>query len=388
MKRFLAILLGLIMIISLTACGSKGGNNSPSSSVTPPEESEVNIDDTFTRTSKTLVVYFSKTNTTESVAKLIQSETGADIFEIERKEPYPDAYTPTTEVAKDEKDANARPELKTYLSKDVIAGYDTIFVGFPIWWGTAPMPVLSFLNFYDLSGKTIYTFCTAASSSISGSTADIRSNASGANVVEGKRFSKSDESGVKSWIASLNLSSNQPDTPAPSPVPSESNVLVVYFSASGNTERVAEYIAEATDGKCAAYAAAYLLRYFGEEADGEKLFPELKRPFGFVSAKSITDVFELHGYRAKAFHGNIETLKRQLTNGNPIIVFISIPGDTHYAVVVGYDEQFIYMADSLAENANVSDARYNRILTTKDFETVWKNGTLLPDNIYIVIEMS
>ena len=108
-----------------------------------------------------------------------------------------------------------------------------------------------------------------------------------------------------------------------------------------------------TDGKCAAYASAYLLRHFGEEADGEKLFLELKRPFGFVSAKSITDVFELHGYRAKAFHGNIETLKRQLTNGNPIIVFISIPGDTHYAVVVGYDEQFIYMADSLAENANV-----------------------------------
>ena len=126
MKRFLAILLGLIMIISLTACGNKGGENPPTSNVTPPEESEVNIDDTFTRTSKTLVVYFSKTNTTESVAKLIQSETGADIFEIERKEPYPDAYTPTTEVAKDEKDSNARPELKTYLPKDVIAGYDTI----------------------------------------------------------------------------------------------------------------------------------------------------------------------------------------------------------------------------------------------------------------------
>ncbi len=248
MKRFLAILLGLIMIISLTACGNKGGNNSPSSSVTPPEESDVNIDNTFTRTSKTLVVYFSKTNTTESVAKLIQSETGADIFEIERKEPYPDAYTPTTEVAKDEKDANARPELKTYLPKEVIAGYDTFFVGFPIWWGTAPMPVLSFLNFYDFSGKNVYTFCTAASSSITGSTADIRSNASGANVVEGKRFSRNDESGVKSWIASLNLSDGQPDTPAPSPAPNDSNVLVAYFSASGNTKRVAEYIAEATNG--------------------------------------------------------------------------------------------------------------------------------------------
>lgn len=243
MKRFLEILLGLIMIIFVTACGSKGGNNSPSSIVTPPEESEVNIDYTFTRASKTLVVYFSKTNTTESVAKLIQSETGADIFEIERKEPYPDAYTPTTEVAKDEKDTNARPELKTYLPKDVIAGYDTIFVGFPIWWGTAPMPVLSFLNFYDFSGKTIYTFCTAASSSISGSTADIRSNASGANVVEGKRFSRNDESGVKSWIASLNLSN--PDTPDTS---TEATASLTYerndngYTVTGETENVENII--------------------------------------------------------------------------------------------------------------------------------------------------
>ena len=138
-----------------------------------------------------------------------------------------------------------------------------------------------------------------------------------------------------------------------------------------------------TDGKCAAYAAAYLLRHFGEDSDGEKLFPGLKRQFGFVSANSITELFEQHGYAAKACHGNIDTLKQRLTEGHPIIVFIRIPGDTHYAVVVGYDEQYIYLADSLAENANVSDAQYNRVLTTEDFEAVWKTGTLLPDNIYI-----
>lgn len=141
-----------------------------------------------------------------------------------------------------------------------------------------------------------------------------------------------------------------------------------------------------TDGKCAAYAAAYLLRHFGEAADGEELFPELKRPFGFVSAKSITDVFEQHGYQAKACHGNIDILKQRLAEGHPIIVFIRIPGDTHYAVVVGYDEQCIYLVDSLAENANASDTRYNRVLTTGDFEDVWENGTLLPDNIYIIVK--
>lgn len=141
-----------------------------------------------------------------------------------------------------------------------------------------------------------------------------------------------------------------------------------------------------TDGKCAAYAAAYLLRHFGEAADGEELFPELKRPFGFVSANSITDVFEQHGYQAKACHGNIDILKQRLAEGHPIIVFIRIPGDTHYAVVVGYDEQCIYLVDSLAENANASDTQYNRVLTTGDFEDVWENGTLLPDNIYIMVK--
>lgn len=140
-----------------------------------------------------------------------------------------------------------------------------------------------------------------------------------------------------------------------------------------------------TDGKCAAYAAAYLMRHFGDEANGEELFPELKRPFGFASAKSIADVFERHGYRAKARHGSVDTLKQRLTEGNPIIVFIRIQGDTHYAVVVGYDEQYIYLADSLAENANASGEQYNRALRTEDFEAVWKNGTLLPDNIYIVV---
>ena len=140
-----------------------------------------------------------------------------------------------------------------------------------------------------------------------------------------------------------------------------------------------------TDGKCAAYAAAYLLRHFGENTDGEELFPELKRPFGFVSATSIVDIFEKHGCQAKAYHGSVDTLKQRLAEGNPIIVFIRIPGDTHYAVVVGYDEQYIYLADSLAENANATDTQYNRVMSTEDFEDIWKAGTLLPDNIYIVV---
>ncbi len=184
-KALISVLLVACLVFPFvfTACNhNSGGENPP---VAPPEESEVNINNDFTVTSNILIVYFSKTNTTESVALKIRELTNADIFEVERKEPYPDEYTPTTEVAKEEKDANARPELKTYLPKDVVNHYDTIFIGFPIWWHTAPMPILSFLNFYDLSGKTIYTFCTAASSPITESTADICSNAQGATVIEG-----------------------------------------------------------------------------------------------------------------------------------------------------------------------------------------------------------
>ena len=70
------------------------------------------------------------------------------------------------------------------------------------------MPVLSFLNAYDLSGKTIYTFCTAVSGPISGSTADIRFNAGGATVIEGKRFTRNDADGIRTWVKSLNFATS------------------------------------------------------------------------------------------------------------------------------------------------------------------------------------
>lgn len=198
---------------------------------TPPT-GEVNIDNEFEKTSDILVVYFSKTNTTQSVALTIQGLTDADLFEVERKEPYPDEYTPTTEIAQEEKNANARPELKTYLPKSVVEQYDTIFVGFPIWWGTAPMPVLTFLNFYDWSGKTIYTFCTAASSGIGGSTEDIRTNAQNATVVEGRRFQRNDAAAIEAWVTSLNF--NQPPIDPPELEPTQS----LTYERNGNAYTV------------------------------------------------------------------------------------------------------------------------------------------------------
>ena len=142
-----------------------------------------------------------------------------------------------------------------------------------------------------------------------------------------------------------------------------------------------------TDGNCAAYAAAYVLRDLGEQTDGERIAPEINRIFGFVPAKSIVTVFEKHGFSAKAYCGNVDTLKQQLLNGVPVIVFVSIPNDTHYAVVTGYDRQYFYLVDSLPENENADENQYNRRLTTEEFEIIWKTDTILPDNIYIVADL-
>lgn len=139
-----------------------------------------------------------------------------------------------------------------------------------------------------------------------------------------------------------------------------------------------------TDGNCAAYALAYVLRNLGEHTDGEMIVPKIRRVFGFVPPRSIVRVFEQYGFSSKAYHGDIATLKWRLSSGVPIIVFISIPNDTHYAVVVGYDKQYFYLVDSLLENKNINENWYNRKLTNDEFENIWRTNTLFSNNIYIV----
>ena len=119
---------------------------------------------------KVLVAYFSRVgeqysvgNITEGntaiIAKMIANKTGGDLFEIKVKnDNYPKGYTELTEYAKAEMNQNARPEIVGKV--DNFEQYDTIFIGFPIWWGDKPMPVYTFLDSYDFKGKTIIPFCT------------------------------------------------------------------------------------------------------------------------------------------------------------------------------------------------------------------------------------
>ena len=105
---------------------------------------------------KSLVVYFSWSGTTEEMASYIAEQTGADLLEIEPSNPYPDDYTETGNVAREERDTNARPAIANL--PDSIEEYDSIFIGYPIWWHTAPMIIGTFLESYDLSGVDIYPF--------------------------------------------------------------------------------------------------------------------------------------------------------------------------------------------------------------------------------------
>jgi flavodoxin len=146
---------------------------------------------------KCLIAYFSrkgmnyvsgkiidlKVGNTEVIAKKIQAQTGSDIFKIETVKNYPAGYDECTKVAKQERDEKARPELTKKLNN--IKDYDVIYLGYPIWFGTMPMAVYSFLNSYDFAGKTIVPFCTHEGSDLGSSMQDIKKTCPNARVLPG-----------------------------------------------------------------------------------------------------------------------------------------------------------------------------------------------------------
>ena len=115
----------------------------------------------YAQDKKILVAYFSWSGNTEHAAKYIAEQTGGTLFRIEPVKPYPTEYTPCTEVAKKEKEDNARPAIKNKVED--WNSYDTVFIGCPVWWWTAPMIINTFAESYDFKGKTVIPFCTYAS---------------------------------------------------------------------------------------------------------------------------------------------------------------------------------------------------------------------------------
>ena len=109
-------------------------------------------------TKKILVAYFSHSGNTREIANQIHKILGGNIFEIQTVKPYPNDYNAVVNQARQELDSDYKPALKTKIEN--IKPYDLVFIGYPVWWGTFPAPVKTFLSEYDFSGKTIAPFCT------------------------------------------------------------------------------------------------------------------------------------------------------------------------------------------------------------------------------------
>lgn len=268
MKKIILLFMALAMVLSLAACST---NQSPGES-TPEESSSQTNESTPTPSNtngKNLAVYFSMPDNvddstvvidgetlgnTQYMAYVIQETVGDDIFRIEPETPYPTDNDKLVDLAKEEQNDNARPKIK-----DMIENFDTyenIFVGYPNWWGDMPMILYSFFDEYDFSGKTIIPFNTHGGSGFSGTISTIKELEPNAEVLDGKSISHNDiqdaEQEIVDWVNSLDLkqAEEQPDSSAEAQQSTDEagKTLVVYYSATGNTENVANYIAAATNG--------------------------------------------------------------------------------------------------------------------------------------------
>lgn len=159
---------------------------------------------------KTLVVYYSATGNTEAVAKTIAETTGADLFELEPEEPYSDADLDWTDensrVSIEHENEEKREVALAADTAENWDSYDTVFIGYPIWWGIAAWPVDTFIKANDFTGKTVIPFCTSSSSGLGESGKLLADMAGTGNWLEGIRFSSSvSEADVQTWLEELGL---------------------------------------------------------------------------------------------------------------------------------------------------------------------------------------
>ena len=148
---------------------------------------------------KTLTVYFSKSGHTKSIAETIAREISSPLHEIITVKKYPSTYIMTIlesrkEFKRNDKPALASPKIENFAS------YDRIILGFPVWFFTCPMAVVSWLEQYDFSGKDIYPFCTSGGSSCAKATAKIRELCPGATVHDGIKANSIDSSRIHEWL--------------------------------------------------------------------------------------------------------------------------------------------------------------------------------------------
>ena len=168
-------------------------------------------------------------------------------------------------------------------------------------------------------------------------------------------------------------------------LPSKDNIQIANLPTEFHIDVGNNHIDFQIGNECSAYASAYVMRHLGGQVAGSELYDDIHRIFGFVSVNSVVSLFQSYGYTAKAYHGDNSTMKQRLISGVPIIAFVRTPDDTHYVVVVGYDENFVYLVDSISDNVNANGGWYNRKLSTEEFDEIWRTNIYPVKNIYIVI---
>lgn len=224
MKKFIKILMATIIAGTLIGCSQN--NESPNTVDTTDNASE---EKNYITAKKILIVYFSVPETdgidtsssasrvattdgvvgnTQYVANIIQQETSGDLFRIETKQTYPGTHDDLLEFAYEERSEDARPELKSEIEN--FDEYDTVFIGYPNWNADLPMPLYTFLDQYDFSGKTIIPFSTHGGSGFSQTIDTIAELNPNATIVSnGLTISRNDVSSseleVKEWIENLNI---------------------------------------------------------------------------------------------------------------------------------------------------------------------------------------
>lgn len=219
-----------VLALGLTACSSRPQGEGTTAESTTAESTTA--ENTTFAGSSTLVVYFSMPETTSTdessmteeernstvtingetlgntqyVAYVIQETTGADLFRIEPETPYPVDHDTLIDLAAEEQDSNARPAIKDQIEN--FEQYDTVFVGYPNWWHTAPMIIGTFLENYDLTGVDIYPFTQSASMNaeqFENSMDFVRENAPGANVHDGLFAHATDTEEIDGYLAENGL---------------------------------------------------------------------------------------------------------------------------------------------------------------------------------------
>lgn len=219
MKKLIALLLSLMLVFSLAACGNnpQAAETEPATSTPVSEETqepetseETEAADTESTGGKTLVVYYSASGNTENVSNVIAKNLGADLFELEPVEPYSNDDLNWTNddsrVTREHENEDERDVELVSATVDNWSEYDTVFIGYPIWWGIAAWPVDEFIETNDFTGKTVIPFATSASSGMGQSGELLAEMAGTGDWQEGQRFrSGASEDDIVAWVEGLGL---------------------------------------------------------------------------------------------------------------------------------------------------------------------------------------